>query len=176
MDFGVYFQITNGLPAALHFSRFVSSEGACCTYDGPQAIPNDSKPHHVHLNDPCSGRGAEGTVYFIADVDGVNREYSWHGNCPVWSANNVASGPGITAFNKGGHPLTVTIAIDAATPGWTIAEYLIHHVFVLMLENRALDHLLGFSGITGTDPVTHNRRRCTDWTARSQTATTARTS
>ena len=28
----------------------------------------------------------------------------------------------------------------------------IEHVFVLMLENRSFDHLLGFSGITGVDP------------------------
>jgi phospholipase C len=28
----------------------------------------------------------------------------------------------------------------------------IQHVFVLMLENRSFDHMLGFSGITGTDP------------------------
>ena len=27
----------------------------------------------------------------------------------------------------------------------------IEHIFVLMLENRSLDHMLGFSGITGTD-------------------------
>ena len=26
----------------------------------------------------------------------------------------------------------------------------IKHVFVLMLENRSFDHMLGFSGITGT--------------------------
>ena len=30
----------------------------------------------------------------------------------------------------------------------------ITHVFVLMLENRSFDHMLGFSGLTGTDPVT----------------------
>jgi phospholipase C len=30
----------------------------------------------------------------------------------------------------------------------------IQHVFVLMLENRSFDHLLGFSGITGTDART----------------------
>ena len=30
----------------------------------------------------------------------------------------------------------------------------IQHVFVLMLENRSFDHMLGFSGISGTDPVT----------------------
>jgi phospholipase C len=30
----------------------------------------------------------------------------------------------------------------------------IEHVFVLMLENRSFDHMLGFSGLTGTDAVT----------------------
>src|SRR5262249_18460305 len=30
----------------------------------------------------------------------------------------------------------------------------ITNVFVLMLENRAFDHMLGFSGLTGTDAVT----------------------
>ena len=30
----------------------------------------------------------------------------------------------------------------------------IKHVFVLMLENRAFDHMLGFGGIQGTDPST----------------------
>ena len=35
----------------------------------------------------------------------------------------------------------------------TSASQKIKHVFVLMLENRSLDHLLGFSGITGKDAV-----------------------
>lgn len=30
----------------------------------------------------------------------------------------------------------------------------IQHVFVLMLENRSFDHLIGFSGLTGTDSAT----------------------
>ncbi len=30
----------------------------------------------------------------------------------------------------------------------------ITNIFVLVLENRAFDHMLGFSGITGTDAVT----------------------
>src|SRR5947207_5853307 len=30
----------------------------------------------------------------------------------------------------------------------------INHVFVLMLENRSFDHMLGFSGIKGTDALT----------------------
>jgi phospholipase C len=33
-------------------------------------------------------------------------------------------------------------------------ESKIKHVFVLMLENRSFDHMLGFSGITGTDATT----------------------
>jgi phospholipase C len=33
----------------------------------------------------------------------------------------------------------------------------IKHVFVLMLENRSFDHMLGFSGITGTDAATGQR-------------------
>jgi phospholipase C len=35
-----------------------------------------------------------------------------------------------------------------------VVAFPIQHVFVLMLENRSFDHLLGFSGITGTDAVT----------------------
>lgn len=31
---------------------------------------------------------------------------------------------------------------------------MIEHVFVLMLENRSFDHMLGFSGLQGTDPST----------------------
>jgi phospholipase C len=34
---------------------------------------------------------------------------------------------------------------------------IIQHVFVLMLENRSFDHMLGFSGITGTDAVSGER-------------------
>ena len=38
-----------------------------------------------------------------------------------------------------------------ATP---TAKAQIKHVFVLMLENRSYDHILGFSGITGYDSIT----------------------
>lgn len=34
----------------------------------------------------------------------------------------------------------------------------INHVFVLMLENRSFDHMLGLSGIVGSDIVTHETR------------------
>lgn len=39
-----------------------------------------------------------------------------------------------------------------------ITSHNIEHVFVLMLENHSFDHMLGFSGITGTDVVTGQRR------------------
>ena len=29
----------------------------------------------------------------------------------------------------------------------------ITHVFVLMMENRSFDHMLGFAGLSGTDAV-----------------------
>src|SRR5580692_4754670 len=35
----------------------------------------------------------------------------------------------------------------------------IQNIFVLMLENRSFDHLLGFSGITGTDAETGGQTR-----------------
>jgi phospholipase C len=39
---------------------------------------------------------------------------------------------------------------------------MIKHVFVLMLENRSFDHMLGFAGLTGTDAVTGQPTRADD--------------
>jgi phospholipase C len=38
----------------------------------------------------------------------------------------------------------------------------IYHVFVLMLENRSFDHMLGFAGLSGIDAVTGNPTRADD--------------
>jgi phospholipase C len=45
---------------------------------------------------------------------------------------------------------------SASAPGGVVvvSHPRIKHVFVLMLENRSFDHMLGFSGITGTDAAT----------------------
>jgi phospholipase C len=147
-DFGVYFEVTNNVGVPL---SYLKSDLVDATYDGPSTIPSDGVPHLVHLADPYFARGAEGTVHFTAVVDGHLRQYAWYGSCPVWSADNAARGPGVLQFNRGGHPVTVTIAISPSTPGWTAVSQLIEHVFVLMLENRSFDQMLGFSGITGTD-------------------------
>ncbi len=39
---------------------------------------------------------------------------------------------------------------------------MVKHVFVLMLENRSFDHMLGFAGLAGTDPVTGQPTRADD--------------
>jgi phospholipase C len=41
----------------------------------------------------------------------------------------------------------------------------IDHIFVLMLENRSFDHMLGFSGITGRDAVTGAQTSARDLTS-----------
>lgn len=153
-DFGVYFEVTNNLGVPMYYLK---SDLVDATYDGPASIPSDGQPHLVHLADPYAFRGAEGTVYFTADINGELRQCAWCGTCPVWSSDNGASGPGVLRFNGTGHPLTVTVAVDATTQGWTPVEQLIQHVFLLMLENRSLDHMLGFSKLTGTDAVTQQQ-------------------
>jgi phospholipase C len=153
-DYGVYFEIVNTIGAPLNFLKFESTEGDCCLYDGPASIPSDGLPHRVRLADPCPLRGAGGTAFFSALVHGHLRQYAWYGDCPVWSPNNRATGPGIRDYNATGHPLTVSIGVNADTPGWTVLTQLIERVFVLMLENRSLDHMLGFSGIIGRDAQT----------------------
>jgi phospholipase C len=147
-DFGVYLEVTNNLGVPL---SYLKADLVDATYEGPPTIPSDGTPHLVHLADPYAFRGAGGTVYFTADVGGELRQYAWYGTCPVWSPDNDASGPGLLRFNGSGHPLTATITVAPTTPGWEPVTQLIEHVFLLMLENRSFDHLLGFSPISGTD-------------------------
>src|SRR5450759_3238953 len=113
-DYGVYFEVTNNLGVPL---SYLKADLIDATYDGPLTIPSDGVPHVVHLADPYVARGAEGTVYFTALVDGNLRQDAWYGSCPVWSPDNAARGPGVLRFNRGGHPLTVTLAFVPTTPG-----------------------------------------------------------
>lgn len=52
----------------------------------------------------------------------------------------------------GAKPTPATGTSDAIVRDHRATE--IQHIFVLMLENRSFDHMLGFSEITGTDTVT----------------------
>jgi hypothetical protein len=107
-DFGVYFNVTNRTGKALMFKGFNTPEPDCCKASYPPVIPSDSVPHQIHLTDPCFSTGAEGSILY-ADDGSADTSYNWYGDCPVGSPDNHASGPGVVSYNKGGHPLTVTI-------------------------------------------------------------------
>ena len=79
-------------------------------------------------------------------VGGTSSSAAHRRRCPPGTASSCAT----TAAKRRGYLL--------ATGGDPIVrdhrESKIKHVFVLMLENRSFDHMLGFSGITGTDAAT----------------------
>src|SRR5438045_2692483 len=52
------------------------------------------------------------------------------------------------------HHLSSPLSVRELLGALGVRDSVIKHVFVLMLENRSFDHMLGFSGITGTDPAT----------------------
>jgi phospholipase C len=67
----------------------------------------------------------------------------------------LPAGDGIVVRNHRGEPQR--LPPGTADPGGVVRDHReskIKHVFVLMLENRSFDHMLGFSGINGTDAAT----------------------
>ena len=81
---------------------------------------------------------------FLADLTGDGRaDIVGFGDAGVWTAlgngNGTFQPPQLTLMDFGAHSADTTE---------------IRHIFVLMLENRSFDHMLGFSDITGTDAVT----------------------
>jgi phospholipase C len=80
---------------------------------------------------------------FVADVTGEGRgDLVGFGEAGVWVARSNGNG----TFQAAQFALA-----DFGTQSGTSG---ISHVFVLMLENRSFDHMLGFSPISGTDAVT----------------------
>ncbi len=80
---------------------------------------------------------------FVADLTGDGRaDIIGFGNDGVWTALSNADG----SFQ----PPQFVLNDFAPNP----AESALKHIFVLMLENRSFDHMLGFSGITGSDAET----------------------
>jgi hypothetical protein len=59
------------------------------------------------------------------------------------------------------------------TASWNNIRLTVLHVFVLMLENRSFDHMLGFSGITGTDAVSGQTMKIAGLTGTSRIPITA---
>jgi phospholipase C len=67
----------------------------------------------------------------------------------------LPAGEGVVVRDHRGEPQQ--LPPGTANPGEVVHDHRqskIKHVFVLMLENRSFDHMLGFSGITGTDAAT----------------------
>ena len=67
----------------------------------------------------------------------------------------LPAGEGVVVRDHRGEPQQ--LPPGTANPGGVVHDHRqskIKHVFVLMLENRSFDHMLGFSGITGTDAAT----------------------
>jgi len=115
-NFGVYIQISNNTGVALGYVG--SDAGSCSPCTAPPSIPSGGQGT-VHFDDPCFSEGAEGTVYYLALIDGKMRKYAWYGSCPVVGSNE-ASGPGIQTWTgPSGHPTNITVYIDQNTPGWT---------------------------------------------------------
>jgi phospholipase C len=94
----------------------------------------------------------------LANLYGDNRsDIVGFGDDGVWVARNLGEGGFAPAqfvladFGRRSNHDTIVrneIITDHRHPGR------IKHVFVLMLENRSFDHLLGFAGLSGTDAAT----------------------
>jgi hypothetical protein len=80
---------------------------------------------------------------YVADVTGDGRaDLVGFGDAGVWTALSNGNGSfGMAQF------ALADFGANSGSGG-------VRHVFVLMLENRSFDHMLGFSAITGTDAVT----------------------
>jgi phospholipase C len=125
-------------------------------------VPMKSAPAFIATGTPSRPAGAEGTVWYQVGDDANNTiKIYWDVPTTPFTSNRVtveASKDEVVAvqlsgFNGSGAVEVCTIkVIDAADKN--TSAHAIQHIFVLMLENRSFDHMLGFSGITGIDAET----------------------
>ncbi len=108
--------------------KLTGTETASDIWDSIMALPP------ANYNSGFQGNNIAPTAF--AGTDGT-----------MWRAGSTWSLNVGTLFDNLFYTLDSSPRPNAASPE-------IQHLFVLMLENRAFDHLLGFSGITGTDAVT----------------------
>ena len=114
---------------------FVALNNGNGTFQAPQLAVAD-----LGVN---SGWRVDQHPRFLADLTGDGRaDIVGFGDAGVWVALNNGNG----TFQAPQFVLQDFGHASNQSP--------IKHVFVLMLENRSFDHMLGFSGITGTDAAT----------------------
>jgi phospholipase C len=94
----------------------------------------------------------------LADLDADGRpEIIGFGDDGVWVAQNVGGGGFSEAkfvlADFGRRSNRDTIVRNEIITDHRVKDR-IKHVFVLMLENRSFDHMLGFAGLSGTDAAT----------------------
>ena len=99
---------------------------------------------HIWTQDGCCGRSAGRRLPHASDY-----------KCELPESNFQIHQPPIFRAYLAGSGFAVTMRMGIPTQHRRLdMASLIEHLFVLMLENRAFDHMLGFSGITGLDAVT----------------------
>jgi phospholipase C len=142
-DIGIKDGVTYGMLAQVQFVDQNGNLSSACdlkirltgTWDASTA-QNAIKSFYAPVYDSLWQSGDIGSAVFAAN-DGLTNwrtSSSWHLNVG-------------TVFDNLFFTLDSSPRANAASPN-------IKHVFVMLLENRAFDHLLGFSKITGTDAVT----------------------
>jgi phospholipase C len=95
---------------------------------------------------------------FLADVSGAGRsDIVGFGDDGVWVARNLGDGgfgPAQFVFADFGRRSNHDTIVRKEVVGDHRHPGRIKHVFVLMLENRSFDHMLGFAPLNGTDAAT----------------------
>ncbi len=171
---GVWTALSQGggnlAPAKMVVADFCASKGWKTTQH-PRFVVDLTGNKHADLigfgNDGVwtalgNGDGTFAAPTFVLQQFGVNQGWSVT-NHPRFLADTTGNGlPDIVGFGDAG----VWVALNKGNGAFAEARVVlpdfgyrsgqtgIKHIFVLMMENRSFDHLLGFSGIKGTDTQT----------------------
>jgi hypothetical protein len=107
-DFGIYLNVTNHSGMPLFYQGSNPPDPAGGKPDYPPVIPDNSTGQiHIPADSPA---GAEGTVTYANDGP-QDRSYTWSAACSTFNPDNHAQGPGVTSYNRSGHPLKVIIDV-----------------------------------------------------------------
>jgi phospholipase C len=126
------------------------ADGKAALGSSVRAVPVPGGKFAVFATDPA------GEVFTALG----NATQGW-GSWTSVSDGRAATGSSVAAVPTGGEGCRL-FAVDPGGGVFTTAgdsSSAIKHVFVLVMENRSFDHMLGFSGIAGTDTQTGRQRK-----------------